>query len=61
LCKFRRMVRAGKQESVNSLLGHACNTWSLFYMLKIIKEKISDGIDLQIPKNYRRYYDALPA
>lgn len=61
LCKFRRMARAGKQEPVNSLLGHARNTWSLFYMLKIIKEKISDGIDLQIPKNYRRYYDALPA
>jgi retron-type reverse transcriptase len=60
LCKFRRMVKAGKQKAVNSLLGHALNTHSLFYMLKIIKEKIN-GIDLQIPKNYRRNYDALPA
>lgn len=61
LCKFRRMVKSEKQESVNSLLGHARNTWSLFYMLKIIKERIENGINIQIPKNYRRCYDALPA
>lgn len=34
---------------------------SLHYMLKIIKEAIANGKNIQIPKNYRRYYDALPA
>jgi len=60
LYKFRRVAKAGKQEKVNSLLGHAKNTNSLAYMLKIIKERIENGINLQVPKNYRCSYDALP-
>lgn len=60
LYKFRRVAKAGKQEKVNSLLGHAKDTNSMAYMFKIIKERIENGINLQIPKNYRRCYDALP-
>ena len=56
LFKFKRMVTAGKQESINSLLGHAKATNSLNYMLKIIKEAISNGKTIQIPKNYQRSY-----
>lgn len=60
LYKFRRMVQAQKQESINSLLGHAKATNSLTYMLKIIKEAITNGKAIQIPKNYERRYNALP-
>lgn len=60
LYKFRRAVKAGKQESINSLLGHAQSTNSLSYMLKMIKEEIANGKYLQIPKGYRCTYDALP-
>lgn len=38
LYKFKRAVKEGKQASVVSLLGHAKQTNSLKYMLKIIKE-----------------------
>jgi retron-type reverse transcriptase len=57
LYKFRRAVGAAKQEVINSLLGHAKNTNSLPYMLNIIKEEISNGKNIQIPKNYRCSYD----
>ena len=57
---FRRMVQAQKQESINSLLGHAKATNSLTYMLKIIKEAITNGKAIQIPKNYERRYNTLP-
>jgi retron-type reverse transcriptase len=60
LYKFRRSVRAGRQESINSLLGHAKSTNSLSYMIKILKEEIANGQNLQIPKGYRRHNDALP-
>jgi retron-type reverse transcriptase len=61
LYKFRRAVKAGKQESINSLLGHAKGTNSLSYMLKMIKEEIANGKYLQIPKGYRPVYHSLPA
>jgi len=60
LYKFRRMVRTGKQVSINSLLGHAKYTNSLPYMLNILKEEIKHGKNLQIPKNYRPIYHLLP-
>jgi hypothetical protein len=59
--KFRKSVNKEHQESVVSLLGHAKQTNSLGYMLKIIKEEIRNGKNLRIPKSYGRIYDALPA
>lgn len=59
LYKFRRVVKAGKQESINSLLGHAKHTNSLPYMLNILKEEIINGKNLQIPKGFRPAYYAL--
>lgn len=59
LYKFKRMVQAVKQESINSLLGHAKKTNSLTYMLKIIKEAVANGKTIQIPKNYQCLYDAV--
>ena len=59
LYKFRRAVKSQKQDVINSLLGHAKDTDSLFYMMKIIREGIANGKNLQIPKNYRLAYDAL--
>ena len=61
LYKFRRAVKRNRQESINSLLGHAKATNSLIYMLKILKGEIANGKNLQIPKNYRQLYDILPA
>jgi len=58
LYKFRRMVLKGKKEAVVSLLGHAKNTNSLRYMLRIIRE-VGHGKDIFIPKGYRQIYDAL--
>jgi len=60
LYKFRRVVKAGKQESINSLLGHAKYTNSLPYMLNILKEEMIHGKNLQIPKGFRSIYYALP-
>jgi hypothetical protein len=60
LYKFRRTVKAQKQEAINSLLGHAKQTNSLHYMLKIIKEAIANGKNIQIPENYRQHYNLLP-
>jgi RNA-directed DNA polymerase len=60
LYKFRRAVKRGRQESIVSLLGHAKHTNSLFYMLKILKEEIKNGQNLQVPKVYRHSYDLLP-
>jgi hypothetical protein len=60
LYKFRRTVKAQKQEAINSLLGHAKQTHSLNYMLNIIKEEISNGKNIQIPQNYRQRYNLLP-
>lgn len=57
LCKFKKMVKKGKQESIVSLLGHAKRSNSLFYMLNILKEA-SSAKDIQIPETYRRFYNA---
>jgi retron-type reverse transcriptase len=59
LYRFRRVVKAGKQDSINSLLGHAKYTNSLPYMLNILKEEMIHGKNLQIPKNFRPIYYAL--
>lgn len=56
LYKFKRMVMAEKQAAINSLLGHAKATNSLKYMLKIIKEAVSHGKAIQVPKNYHADY-----
>ena len=61
LYKFRKAVGKCCQESINSFLGHAKATNSLIYLLKILKEKIKNGNNIKIPKNYRQIYDALPA
>jgi len=52
LYKFKRAVKQGKQLSVVSLLGHAKQTNSLKYMLKIMKES-SNVKALVLPKSYR--------
>ena len=58
LYKFRGLVKKGNQAAINSLLGHAKNTNSLPYMLKILKEEMLNGKNLQIPKGYRQVYYA---
>lgn len=52
LYKFKRSVKAGKQESVVSLLGHAKRTNSLTYMLNIIK-RLSNPEEIILPKSYK--------
>lgn len=61
LHKFRKSVKKEHQESVVSLLGHAKRTNSLGYMLKMMKEGIRNGKNLQLPKGYRRAYHPHPA
>ncbi|TSA56662.1 hypothetical protein D4R42_03100 [bacterium] len=53
LYKFKRSVKQEKQASAVSLLGHAKQTNSLNYMLKIIKDS-SIGKGIVLPKSYRR-------
>lgn len=53
LYKFKRSVKANKQESAVSLLGHAKRTNSLRYMLYIIK-RISSPKAIILPKNYKQ-------
>lgn len=61
LYKFKRSVKSGWQDSVNSLLGHANNTNSLCHMLNILKGENRNGSkNFVIPKNYRPLYYALP-
>jgi RNA-directed DNA polymerase len=60
LYKFKRMVKTGKQASINSLLGHAKHTNSLPYMINILKEEIKNANYLQIPKNFRCVHDLHP-
>lgn len=59
LYKFKKAVKAIRQESIVSLLGHAKYTSSLPYMLRLIREENNNGEDIQIPKSYRQIYDAL--
>lgn len=49
---FSRALRAGKIQSVISILGHARRTHSLRYLVITMKEKCHD---LQLPKAYRRF------
>ena len=53
LYKFRRSVKAGKQESIISLLGHAKRTNSLKYMLNIIK-RLSSIRAVTLPRSYKQ-------
>lgn len=57
LFKFKRFMKRGKWESIISLLGHAKNTQSLKYMIKLLKEGL-DGKDIRLPKSYRSIYYA---
>lgn len=52
LHKFNRALRAGKVESVVSLLGHAKNTHTLTYMLHRLRFKYAHILN-QLPKQYR--------
>jgi len=54
LYKFKRAVKQGKELSVVSLLGHAKQTNSLKYMLKIIKDSSNDK-GIVLPKSYRGF------
>jgi len=54
LYKFKRAVKQGKELSVVSLLGHAKQTNSLKYMLKIIKD-LSNDKGIVLPKSYRGF------
>ena len=60
LYKFRRAVKDGRQESINSLLGHARQTHSMAYMMAMLSEEINHGKNLQIPKNFRPIHNAHP-
>jgi len=55
LFKFKKEANRGNLKAVVSILGHAKNTNSLPYMLKILKES---NYDFKIPKNYRSLYNA---
>lgn len=55
LYKFRRRVRVGDLAAVVSLLGHACRTQSVHYMLNLIKE-VNRALILSLPQSYRRLY-----
>jgi hypothetical protein len=57
LYNFRRAVRAGRLESVTSILGHAKRTHSLQHMLSHILEK-SHALYCRLPKTYRRSHHA---
>lgn len=56
LYTFTQSAKAGKLESVVSLLGHAANTASLAHFLTTLKEKHHDLYD-RLPKSYRRRDD----
>ncbi len=56
LYKFKRACKRGNQESMASILGHACRTDSLPRLLSILKEHIDHGKNLSVPKSYRRLY-----
>jgi retron-type reverse transcriptase len=51
LYKFSRRLKAGDQQAVVSLLGHAKATDSLPYMLRLIK---TASCPIRVPKSYRK-------
>lgn len=53
LFKFSRAAKAGKLESITSILGHACRTHSLRSLILTIRDKYHD-LYLCLPKVYRR-------
>lgn len=53
LHRFNRAVRAGKIESVISLLGHAKHTHTLAYMLRKLRYGHANVLN-QLPKQYRQ-------
>lgn len=56
LYKFKRACKRGEQESMASILGHACRTDSLPRLLSILKEHSDHGKNLSVPQSYRRLY-----
>lgn len=53
LFKFKRAAARGKLDSIVSILGHAHQTHSLSYLLRLLKEHYHD-LYCQLPKVYRR-------
>jgi RNA-directed DNA polymerase len=60
LYTFTRSARAGRLESVVSILGHAARTASFRHLITTLKEKHHDLFD-RLPQVYRRRDHALPA
>lgn len=60
LYNFRHAVRAGRFESINSILGHAKRTHSLQHLLNYTMEHDHD-LYRRLPKNYRRSHHARTA
>jgi len=54
LFNFHRAAKAGKLNSVISILGHARRTHSLGYLIRFLKENYHD-LYCQLPQVYRRY------
>jgi hypothetical protein len=54
LHRFTRSAKAGKLESVVSILGHARRTWSLSHLTNHLKERHHD-LYRQLPKTYRQH------
>jgi len=57
LYKFKKCVKKVELQSIVSLLGHAKDTLSIKYMLKIIKEANKYAKNIQLPKSYRQVYN----
>lgn len=53
LHKFTRSLKAGRLDSVTSILGHARRTWSLKHLVSTLKEK-NHGLYRCLPQAYRR-------
>ena len=60
LYTFTQSAKAGKAESVVSILGHAANTASLAHLLTHLKEKHHD-LFTRLPKSYHARYHAYAA
>lgn len=58
LYRFKRVCSTENQKAAASILGHTKRTDSLPHLLNIMKEAISHGKNLLIPKNYRLVHSA---
>jgi len=56
LYKFSRRLKAGDQQAVVSLLGHAKGTDSLPYMLRLVK---ASSHPIQIPRTHKKLQEAM--